>query len=582
MRVFPRAFAARTHGRTLMRTAAALALLALVSPALAGPSDDVALPTPEAVAAEVDALMEKAWKAAGVEPAGPASDAVFLRRASLDIQGVIPDEARVRAFLADERPGKRREMIRTLLQEVGFARFTGLRWAYLLVGRDYLYRSLAVKKLAQMQGRMGAGYGGMSEEDAEDRPVPPLVAWLEDRLQANAPWDGVVRDLVSAKGSADENYATHYLIRHLRDGKAEELAGSAMRLFQGLQIQCAQCHDHPYTAWKQTDFYGIAAFFSRAGARRRADMLAKDGKGAFEVVDRADGQIRIPVAGDDPRRSTGQLVLPRFATGAVIPPGRNVERRDELARLLTAPENPWFAKAMVNRFWSFLFGRGLANPVDDLEVGTVEHPEVLERLARDFRESGYDVRRLYEVMASTRAYQLASGGKAEGRDEQLALAARMPLRQLSAEQLFFSVLEATATADTRTANPRERARLERLKLGVLRQFLQTFADDEAEEVVEEGTIPQALLLLNGPLSNDAVRPRQGHPLYDRLFQLQGTDARIETIWLRVLGRPATADERKAVEELLRRPESKAAAGQASAWSDVIWALLNSPEFALNH
>lgn len=565
-----------------MRTAPRLPLLALLclpAPALCGPSDDVALPPPEAVSAELDLLMEQVWRKEKVEPAAPASDLELLRRASLDLQGVIPDEARVRAFLSDRRPEKRQELVRALIKEEAFARFTALRWSYLLVGREYLFKTYAAKKLMDMKARMdGQGETEAESEPRDDRPVPPLVGWLEDQLQKNAPWDQVVREVVGAKGAADENPATHYMIRHLRDGKAEELAGSAMRLFQGLQIQCAQCHDHPYTEWKQHDFYGVAAFFTRTAARRKPDPDKKDGKGAFEVIDRPDGQIRIAV----PPGERGQMVLPRFATGSVIPPGRGVDRRTELGKLMTAADNPWFAKAMVNRFWWFLFGRGLANPVDDLEVGTSKHPEALERLARDFKDSGFDVRRLVEVIALTRAYQLASGGKEETRAAQLELLARMPLRQLSAEQLFFSVVEATGTGDTRTTDLRARARLEKTKLQLLRQFLQTFADDEAEEVVEEGTIPQALLMMNGPVSNDAIRPRPGHPLYDRLFALPELEQRVDLVWVRVLSRPPTPDERRAVRALLERPEAKTAAGQSQAWADVVWALLNSPEFCLNH
>ena len=569
-----------------------LCLLALLAtPALAGPSDEVALPPPEAVSAEVDALMEQVWKEKGIEPAKPASDAELLRRMCLDLHGVIPEEERVRAFLGDKSRAKRQVLVRALLEEEAFARFSALRWSYLLVGREYLFKSFAVKKVMdmrarrqeRMEGMEGGTQPGADEMDGEmeprdDRPVPPLTAWLEDRLRENAPWDQVVRQVVAAQGTVEENPAGHYLVRHLRDGKAEELAGSSMRLFQGLQIQCAQCHDHPYTAWSQHDFYGVAAFFSRAAARRVPDPDAKNGKGGFEVLERPDGQIRIAA----PPGERGQMVLPRFTTGQVIPPGKGVARREELGKLLTSPENPWFAKAMVNRFWSFLFGRGIVTPVDDLEVGTSLHPQVLERLARDFRDSGHDVRRLVEVMLLTRAYQLGSAGPVETRAAQQEALARMPLRQLSAEQLFYSVMEATGTGDARTRSLRERARLERTKVQLLRQFLQTFADDEAEEVVEEGTIPQALLLLNGPVSNEAVRPRPGHPLFDRLFKLEGLKARAELVWVRFLGRQPTPDELRTVEKLFARPDGKTAAAQAQGWSDVMWALLNSPEFSFNH
>lgn len=581
--------------RSLRRLLAAAALGAGLAAqgALAGPDESPKKPRPAAdVAAEVDRLVAAAWKEAEVEPVGPADDAEFLRRLWLDATGVIPDEDTVRAFLASDAPDKRRVAIRQALQSEGFARSMATRWAYLLVGREYLFRSLqasqverAVRMRDAMQGAEGGAMGPMSPSpEPGDGPVPPLVEWLEERLRQDAPWDQVAREILSASGRADENPATHWVLRYVRDGKAEELTGSALRVFQGLQVQCAQCHDHPYARWTQQDFYGVAAFFSRTAARRLPPPEGSARKqGPFEVFDRDGGQIRIPA----PPGQTGRLVLPRYITGEVIRPGAGVDRRAELARLVTAPTNPYFARATVNRVWSFFFGRGLASPVDDLEGAETKHPEVLELLERDFRESGHDLRRLCEVILSTRAYQLSSRGpdaSSDGdvREAQLALFARAPLRSLSAEQLFYSILQATGAEDVRTSDRRARARLERLKQGLLRKFVQTFGDDEGEEVVEEGTIPQALLLLNGPLTNDAIRPRPGHPVYERLFRMKSHDERIETIYLRVLGRMPAAAERGALRELLGSEGARTAAGQAQAYADIHWALLNSAEFAFNH
>lgn len=563
---------------------------------LAGPEEASSSVKPASdVAAEVDRLMATAWKEAKLEPVGPASDAEFLRRLWLDVTGVVPDEDVARAFLASSAPDKRRVAIREALQSDGFARSMALRWAYLLVGREYLFRTLQYSQLERAADRMrdlreGAMEGGsmrpadMAPADEYDGPAPPLAEWLEGRLRENAPWDQVTREILTANGAANENGATHWVLRYVRDGKAEELAGSAVRVFQGVQIQCAQCHDHPYTAWTQQDFYGVAAFFSRTAARRLPPPEgSKRKQGPFQVFDRDAGQIRIPA----PPGETGRMVLPRFLTGEVIRPGGNVDRRVELAKLMTSPANPYFAKAMVNRVWSFFFGRGIISPVDDLETAEYPHPAVLDLLVRDFKQSGHDMRRLCEVILSTRAYQLSSGGPSSSSDDdlreaQLRLFARAPLRSLSAEQLFYSVLSATGAEDVRTSDRRARARLERLKLTMLRKFIQTFGDDEGEEVVEEGTIPQALLLLNGPLTNDAIRPRADHPVYGRLFRMKSHDERIETIYLRVLGRMPTAEERGNLRALLSSDDARAAAGQAQVYADIYWALLNSSEFSFNH
>ncbi|MDC3378757.1 DUF1549 and DUF1553 domain-containing protein [Planctomycetota bacterium] len=562
----------------------------LMSPAAADPGDEDATaartlaPTAD-VSAQIDELMEAAWKEADIRPARASTDAEFLRRVALDTTGTVPDEQVVRGFLSSSNRAKRQDAIRVLLQSEGFARFTALRWSYLLVGRDYLTRTL---NRGQMQQAMSARESGMDSAEGSmspggmdlpemDGPVPPLTAWLESQIHSDTPWSQTVSQLLTASGELPDTPQAHYMLRYLRNGKAEELAGSSMRLFQGLQIQCAQCHDHPYTAWTQRDFYGVAAFFSRTNARRKRDPSARNGRGPFYVTDRGNGQIRIPA----PEGEHQQMVLPRFLTGEITSPGPNVDRRAELASLVTADSNPYFARAIVNRFWSFYFGRGIIDPVDDMEIEEYPIPEVLDLLARDFKASNYDLRRLSEVILLTRAYQLSSAGDLEDRGPQLELFARAPLRTLSAEQVFYSVLTATGVADVQ-ASGRARRRIERMKVQMLRQFLQTFDNDEGEEAVDEGTIPQALLLLNGPLTNDAIKPRPDHPVYSRLFAMRDSRERVETLYLRTLGRSPTGQELRVAAAYLDHPDHRRAAGQAQAFADLFWALLNSSEFAHNH
>jgi hypothetical protein len=327
------------------------------------------LPSPASVTARVDALMVKGWADGKVEPRPAADDAEFLRRLSLDTSGVIPDEDTVRAFLASKDPDKRAAAIREALSSDGYARSMALRWSYLLVGREFLYKSLGMKYAGRPQPGMAPGMApgmtGADDSDAPyDGPVPPLTGWLETKLAANTRWDEVVRALITANGNASDDGATHYMLRFAKDGdaKAAELAGSTMKIFQGLQIQCAQCHDHPYTDWKQRDFWGIAAFFTRMSARREPNpKTGEKGKGPFVIYERPNGQARLPA----PPGEQGALALPRFATGEVCNPGGGVDRRAEVARMITDEKNPYFARAMVNRVWSFFFGRGLIAPVDD-------------------------------------------------------------------------------------------------------------------------------------------------------------------------------------------------------------------------
>lgn len=564
-----------------------LALLAFSALALAPAETVETLPPPAEVAKQVDKVLQAVWKAEGIEPAKRASDGEYLRRLSLDLTGAIPREDRVRQFLLERGADKRTRLLQELLARRTTARFTSLRWAYVMVNRETLFRGLAInqliKQMNQAKGAMsgeGMAGGTMTDGEAEgmddldlDRPVPPLVEWLEERWVEGTPWSEVARDLIAADGELANTPQGQYMFQ-FRQGKAAEAAGSVVRVFQGIQIQCAQCHDHPYTEWSQEDFWGVAAFFGRMQIRR---VSARDERPPrFGIDERPGGQIRMPA----PEGERGRMALPRYLDGSVIPPGGGVHRRQEVAKLITADENPYFAKAMVNRVWSFYFGDGIVGPVDDLESTQSVSPELLDLLAADFKASGYDMRRLTEIVLSTQAYGLSSAGPEEARAQQIAAFARAPMRSLTAEQLLFSVLEATGVEDIESSDPRVQRRLARQRFQLLRQFIQTFGDDEGQEVVDQGTIPQALLMLNGPLSNDAVRARPNHPLYKRLFAMTDVDDRIDTIYLRTLSRLPSKKERKVVKTLFK--ENTKAKQQAQVYADVIWALLNSSEFAYTH
>ncbi|MGE0709276.1 MAG: DUF1553 domain-containing protein [Planctomycetota bacterium] len=568
------------------------------------------VPPAKDVAKKIDSLLAAKWRDAKVKPARRTEDSEFLRRVALDVTGSIPSEDVTRRFLHSDKPGKREALIQELVESKAADRTLALRWAYLLVGREYLIRAKAYKqvmRLRRMAERMRAGGGDgemggesmggtkpregekeMSPGYGEDEEILTFNEWLERCFAEKRGFDQITTDLISAKGTTVTNPAVHYMLRFARDGKAPEMTGHVMRVFQGLQIQCAQCHDDKFEpTWSQHTFWGIAAFFARTGARRlpppgmtMAEAIKNKKQGPYELFDRAVGQIRIPA----PPGEEGRLVLPEFfVTGAVINPANAVDRRLELAKLITDKDNPYFAKAIVNRFWSFYMGRGIIDPVDAINQKDYPLPELMNLLTEDFKASGYDSKRLIEIILRTDAYQLSSEGKEDGRDDALTLFARAPLRSLSAEQLFYSVAQATGVEDVGNGDRRARRRLEQIKFQTLQQFVRTFGtDDENDETVDEGTIPQALMRLNGPLTNKAVQARPGHPVYDRLFRMPKLKDRIDTIYLRVLSRYPSAEERKKVTKYLSQPESRAAAGHAQAVADVFWALLNSTEFNLNH
>ncbi|MCO5170740.1 MAG: DUF1549 and DUF1553 domain-containing protein [Planctomycetes bacterium] len=492
---------------------ASLLLLAVVAAAALAPRRAPAAPPPTAVevAREVDALLERAWKEAGVAPSPPADDATLLRRLSLDLEGVIPEERTVAAVLSQrggDAAARRATWIRALLHGQGYARTMAGRWANELVGRRVVFASL----------------------DAAE-PEQTLVAWLSRQVAAGARWDAVVRDLVAppqARGGPAE-YRDRY------GGRVAEVTGNLMRVFQGLSLQCAECHDHPYDdAFTQRDFWGVAAFLAPGP------------------------QVAIP--------GRGERVAARFLGGEAPAPG--ADRARELARLLTAPGNPGFARATVNRVWAAFFGRAFQDPDDVTQRPRL--PEVLARLERDFVESGHDLRRLCEVVLSTRAYGLASTGPAATKAAQQEVFARARLRPLSPEQLWTSLARATGLEDDPDALRARR-----------REFFRTFAGESADEVASDAyTITQALSLLNGPITNSVLRVgADGSPVMTRVLGLATLDEQVASIYLRTVGRAPTRAERQALRDASAGLSSD---GRAQLLADLCWALLNSSEFVTNH
>ncbi|RMG18228.1 MAG: DUF1549 domain-containing protein [Planctomycetota bacterium] len=508
----------------------ALVFAGAAAPGLARPE---AVRDPAEAVRALDAALGRAWAEAGVKPAPLASDAAYLRRVSLDLAGVVPAEERVRRFVASKRKGKRARLVRELLAGRNAANWQARRWANLLLGRSYLLRR------------------------RPDGGSTPLVRWLQRRFLAGAPWDRVVRELLTASGAEADNGAVEYFGRW--EGKPEELAGNAMRVFQGQQVQCAQCHDHPYhEQWKQRTFWGVAAFFARVRIRRDPDTQA------LSLKEAERGEVRLP----GPPGQPGPVIAPRFVSGESVDPGPGAYRREELARMLTAPGNPNFARATVNRVWGFLFGEAFTSP-DDLAKPAL--PEVLEDLEEDFRASGYDLRRLLEVIVLSRAYQASSSGGARDRPAEVEVFARARVRPLTAEQLWWSldrVLDVRAALEFQ-AQGRAPGWAREREVALRRRFFRAFGTTEAGAEAQQ-SLTQALLLLNGPLTNGFLRADRS-PLVAELLG-QPPARRVERLFLRALARLPSGGERRALGKV-QRPE---------ALQDVGWALLNCGEFVTNH
>ena len=519
-----------------------------VPPAPTGP----ALLTP----ADVDALVEAMWQAAGATPAAAAGDAEFLRRVTLDAVGRVPTLDEAERFLANGAPDKRARLVDALLASPEHADHAAGVAMDLLVGRQFRKPRL-------------------------EKRLDPRAFFVE-AFRANRPWDAMARDMLTFTGEILPSGAGVYLASHLRGGGPEAATAATARLFLGVQIQCAQCHDHPTDArYKQEDFYGLVAYFGRTRAREEKiegapPMSGADGKRYF-VVEKPGAGKRVQAKFKPPGMGMGgeeRVAAPRFF-GRDIEPLRNETPRETLARAVTGSE--LFAKAAVDRTWTELFGRGIVEPWDDLGgEGDPSHPALLVRLADDFRASGYDLRHLLRILLLSRAYGLTSRSAPDAPDSAPAPFARAAVRRLSPEQLFRSLLVATGAdraAPGGAADDEVQKKIDR----ALREYLYVFGDDEMAEVETfNGNIPQALLLFNGDVTNQGTRARPGSTLAALLAATPDPAQRLRRLYLTAYARPPSDDE---AARLL--PALAASTGPA-AWEDVFFALLTSTEMLTNH
>ncbi|WP_152051712.1 DUF1549 and DUF1553 domain-containing protein [Tautonia marina] len=531
----------RVHaGLCLAGMAAAFVLFA--SPSQADDSADRS--TTEAI----NSWIRAGWEDAGVKPSPRATDGEYLRRAYLDILGRIPSLQETSDFLQSKDANKREKLISYLLDHPDYAQNFGNFWSVVLIGRG--------------------DTGNQVNRNA-------LRAWLRTRFAANEPWNEIARELVTASGpNTPENGATNFALAHL-DFDAVPLTSITTRVFLGQQIQCTQCHDHPSNDWKQADFWGINAFFrgvrsrevsrtSAGGAEETAYYeLYDDPTDAFARYDRRDGTIRI--------------AFPTYLDGRKISQETDVDRRQELGTFITEPDNDQFAQAFVNRMWGHFLGRGIVHPIDDFgDHNPPSHPELLERLADDFKASGYDIKQLIRWITASEPYHLSSvRTRANERDE--TYFSHMTLKPLTPEQLFESLLTATR-AHQAGGGGNSDARRDRW----LRQFTFAFGNDETNEGTSfQGTIPQALMMMNGDLIDEATSSKPGSFLRDLLDEAMrrraSADFVIEKLYLAALSRPPSSKEAGAAQVLLRQGPSPNA-----VMEDIFWALLNSNEFILNH
>ncbi len=507
-----------------------------------GTKPTVKLPPPSAVRmdpATLAKLIDKAvgdkLKAEGVTASPLAADAEFLRRVYLDITGHIPSADKAAAFLDDKDPNKRAKIIDELLASEDYGKHLADIWQALLIPKNSDNRRL----------------------DAE-----PMAKWLQEHFNKNQPWNQMVHDLLTASGPQDKNGATTFFVAN---ATVDKMTDEVTKVFLGVQLQCAQCHNHPFTEWKQTEYWGMAAFFMKVQSTR-PQAAAKNG--TSPTVEEADKvSAARTLCRNRPRWCRRSSSPPRSRRSVRPSPYRPV-----LANWLTTAQNPYFSKAMANRIWSQYFGRGIVNPVDDMhDDNPASHPELLQELANQFAKNDFDVKFLVRAICNSQTYQ--SGSKLNS-DAVPNLFANMSVKVLSGEQLFDSLGNVLGTAGGRAAGEARKGAMGKGAGGNNQRavFVAFFGADETASVTEyQSGIPQALNLMNSQRINGAI---QANPL---VRSTSPTNVVIEKLYLSTLSRRPTPAEMEKLTAYVKKADTS-----TKAYGDILWALLNSSEFTLNH
>lgn len=490
------------------------------------------------MASQVNRLLADHWSEHSLTAVGEATDQEWMRRLYLDLTGRIPTVAEARRFLSDKDPGRREAVIEELLSSYDHASHLSAVWRSFLISDT--------SDLSELGG------------------IESFEEWLTERFLDNQPYDTMVSELLLAEGRVrDGGPLLFFAAGKLRP---EEIAKQASRAFLGVRMDCAQCHDHFYDdSWKQEDFWGFAAFFARMSQpKSRLERVSP----VLRIRDDDRGEVMLP--------DQGIVVAPRFPHfGEPLVDDTAYSRREALGMWLTSPENPYLARATVNRIWSQLFGRGLVNPVDDMRSeNRPVCPEVLDLLSTDFISSGYDLRRLYAILTRTEAYRLSSSS-VDDNPERRKHFAQMNVKCFTAEQLYDCVSVATRI---RSSAPGQG--IARFNNSSRQAFLERFRSTGSDSTEYQGGITQALTLMNGPLMQSATGLDTGGLLQSLRAPLFDDSDRIDILFLATVSRFPTDEEQNVTFEYLNNAATDA--DRELIFSDLLWALLNSAEFTLIH
>lgn len=512
-------------------------------------TSSVAIPLPGEVPAEtyaslprnnfIDELVWTKLKSLGITPSEPCDDAKFLRRAHLDIIGRLPSPEEVRAFLADASPDKRARLIDALLERPEYADHWAARWADLLRPNPYHVGVKAVVNYDQ---------------------------WIRDSFRQNKPYDHFVRELVTARGSTWENGAA-VMFRDRRE--PAELTTLVSQLFLGIRLECAKCHHHPFEKWGQDDFYSFAAYFARLG-HKGTGISAPISGGEEIIVVKPQGSVSHPL--------TGKPLPPRPLFGTAPPVTDDADPREALAAWITAPENPFFAQVIVNRVWADLMGRGIVEPVDDLRMtNPPTNAALLDALAKDFREKKCDLKALIRTICTSHVYALSSLPSDRNAGDRQNYS-RHYRKRLRGEVLLDAVSDITGLEERFAAMPAGSRANEIWTTRIGSVFLDTFGrpnpnQDPPCERTSDPTVTQTLHLMNAPQLHSWVTSDASRAVHLAASD-KPVDAVVEEIYLLVYSRLPDNEEREIGRRLFAEPNMT----RRRAAEDLMWALLNTPEF----
>ena len=501
----------------------------------------------------IDTLVHNKLKKIRITPSGVCDDNTFVRRAYLDIIGVLPTPEAVKAFVADKSPDKRSKLVDDLIARPEFVRMWVMKWAELLQIRtqnnQFYYKNAVL-----------------------------YFEWLREQFEQDQPMDKIVQELLGARGGTFSNPAGNF---YQVERDTLKLTENAAQIFMGMRIQCAQCHNHPFDRWTMDDYYSFASLFAQVGRK-----TGEDNRETI-IYNRGSGGVRHIVGNRDmPPKFLGAdgPEIRKDANGKMVsgfPLKDGADRRVALAEWLASSQNPFFAKNMANIVWAHFLGQGIVEPVDDVRISNPpSNPELLEELGKRFQESDYNFKQLVREICNSRAYQ-RSVQSTESNQSDTRNFAKSTIRRVRAEVLLDIISQVTDTQNKFRGLPNGSSAVEIVDGGTSTFFLTTFGRATRTtvcscEVALEPNLSQALHLLNGDTVN--TKCSQGGVVRKLLQAGKNPEDVIDELYIRCLARKPTETEKTKLMAFV----GEEGRTDEEVLNDLFWAVLNSKEFIFNH